>query len=97
MDCGADGWCNACCSGTAEPCGGINEAFGADSICSTYGGTTPGAIGRGVADGESVLAPPNTGTDSTTENNWLAPDAAVGVATAVLAYKGREQRTEIEV
>lgn len=97
-ECGANGWCNACYSGTADPCGGINEAFGADYICCTYGDTTPGAIGWCMAESDCVVAPPNTGAGTSAgSSTWIAPAAAIGAAAAVMAYKSREKNAETEV
>lgn len=95
--CGANGWCSACYSGTEDPCGPYNEAFGADYICCTYGDNTPGAVGYCVSEAECVVSPPNTGAGSTSEHaNWIAPAAAVGVAAAILAYKNRDQTPDTE-
>jgi len=96
--CGANGWCNGCYSGTQDPCGPYNEAFGADYICCTYGDATPGAVGYCVAQSECVLAPPNTGAGTTTDTStWIAPATAIGAAAAVIAYKGRERNEDAEV
>jgi hypothetical protein len=90
-DCGANGWCNACYSGSPDPCGGINEAFGADYICCTYGDKTPGAIGWCTAADECVVEPPNTGTGTAADDHLIAPAVAIGAAAAVLAWKSRTQ------
>ncbi len=90
-DCGANGWCNACYSGDENPCGGVNEAFGADYICCTYGDTTPGAIGWCVADADCIVKPPDTGTGTAASDRLIAPAAAIGAAAAVLAWKSRSQ------
>jgi hypothetical protein len=96
-ECGANGWCYGCYSGTQNPCGPYNEAFGADYICCTYGDTAIGAVGYCVAESECVVAPPNTGSGPIqTSNSWLAPAAAIGAAAAVLAYKSREDKAENE-
>lgn len=96
-ECGANGWCYGCYSGTEDPCGPYNEAFGADYICCTYGSTVVGAVGYCVAESECVVAPPNTGSGPiTTSNSWIAPAAAIGAAAAVLAYKSREDKVENE-
>lgn len=96
-ECGANGWCYGCYSGTEDPCGAYNEAFGADYICCTYGSTVVGAVGYCVAESECVVAPPNTGSGPiTTSNSWMAPAAAIGAAAAVLAYKSREDKAENE-
>jgi hypothetical protein len=89
-DCGANGWCNACYSGTADPCGGINEAFGADYICCTYGDTTVGAIGWCMAQDECIVKPPDTGVGTAASDGLIAPVAAIGAAAALLAWKSRE-------
>ena len=95
--CGANGWCNGCYSGTEDPCGPYNEAFGADYICCTYGDTRDGAVGYCVAQDECVVAPPNTGAGATADtSSWIAPAAAIGAAAAVMAYKGREKKSETE-
>ena len=94
--CGANGWCSACYSGTEDPCGPYNEAFGANYICCTYGGA-PGAIGYCMAESDCVETPPNTGSGSTADSNvWVAPAAAIGAAAAVLAYKSRDQKADTE-
>jgi hypothetical protein len=96
-ECGANGWCFGCYSGTEDPCGPYNEAFGADYICCTYGDTTPGAVGYCVSEGECVVEPPNTGAGTTANaSTWIAPAAAVGAAAAVIAYKSRESKAETE-
>ncbi len=96
-ECGANGWCYGCYSGTEDPCGPYNEAFGADYICCTYGDTAIGAVGYCVAESECVVAPPNTGSGPiVTSNSWMAPAAAIGAAAAVLAYKSREDKVENE-
>ncbi len=96
-ECGANGWCYGCYSGTEDPCGPYNEAFGAEYICCTYGNTAIGAVGYCVAQAECVVAPPNTGSGPiVTSNSWLAPAAAIGAAAAVLAYKSREDNAENE-
>jgi hypothetical protein len=96
-DCGANQWCNACYSGTQDPCGGINEAFDADYICCTYGDTTPGAIGWCMAESDCIVEPPNTGAGTTSDaSNWIVPAAAIGAAAAVIAYKSRERETSGE-
>lgn len=97
--CGANQWCNACYSGTEHPCGGVNEAFGANYICCTYGDDAVGAIGWCMAESECIVAPPNTGAGSTGnhERAWIAPVAAAGAAAALLAYKSRESKADSEV
>jgi len=96
-ECGANGWCYGCYSGTEDPCGAYNEAFGADYVCCTYGSTAIGAVGYCVAQSECVVAPPNTGSGPImTSNSWIAPAAAIGAAAAVLAYKSREDKVEKE-
>lgn len=95
--CGANGWCNGCYSGTQNPCGPYNEAFGADYICCTYGDTTPGAVGYCVAESDCVAAPPNTGAGVTTDSStWITPAAVIGAAAAVMAYKSRERNENAE-
>jgi hypothetical protein len=95
--CGANGWCTACYSGTADPCGGINEAFGADYICCTEEGAAPGAVGYCTEADLCVEEPPVVGAGTTAEtSNWIAPAAAVGAAAAVLAYKSRESKVDSE-
>jgi hypothetical protein len=96
-ECGANGWCTACYSGTADPCGGINEAFGADYICCTAEGAAPGAVGYCTEADLCVSDTPNTGAGSTADtSSWIAPAAAVGAAAAVLAYKSRESKVDSE-
>jgi hypothetical protein len=96
-ECGANGWCYGCYSGTQNPCGPYNEAFGADYICCTFGDTKVGAIGYCVAESECVAKPPDTGAGPiTSDANWIAPAAAIGAAAAVLAYKSREAKAETE-
>jgi hypothetical protein len=96
-ECGANGWCYGCYSGTENPCGPYNEAFGAEYICCTYGDSAEGAVGYCVAQAECVVEPPNTGSGPVvTSNSWMAPAAAIGAAAAVLAYKSREDKAENE-
>ena len=95
-ECGANGWCTSCISGTEDPCGNLNEAFGADFICCTYGGD-PGSVGTCVTEAECIVEPPNTGAGTTSgDASWIAPAAAVGAAAAVLAYKSRERNVDNE-
>lgn len=96
--CGANGWCNGCYSGTEDPCGPYNEAFGADYICCTFGNAADGAVGYCVAQDECVVAPPNTGSGSTAGDvsSWIAPAAVVGAAAVALAYKNRGRAGEID-
>jgi hypothetical protein len=94
-ECGANGFCYGCYSGTEDPCGPFNEAYGADYICCTYGDTTPGAVGYCVAESACVVEPPNTGIGSANaETSWIVPAAAVGVAAAVIAHKSRNVSDE---
>jgi hypothetical protein len=96
-ECGANGWCYGCYSGTEDPCGPYNEAFGANYTCCTFGDTTPGAVGYCVAESECVVAPPDTGSGTTSgDANWIAPAAAIGAAAALIAYKGRDRKAETE-
>lgn len=97
-ECGANGWCSGCYSGTEDPCGPYAAAFGGDFICCTYGDDREGAVGYCVTQDECVVAPPNTGAGVTdSANTWIAPAAAIGAAAAVLAYKSREKNAETEV
>lgn len=95
--CGANGWCTACYSGTEDPCGALNEAFGADFICCTAAGAAEGAVGYCVEADLCVSDTPNTGAGTTADtSSWIAPAAAVGAAAAVIAYKSRDRKGEIE-
>jgi hypothetical protein len=96
-ECGANGWCTGCYSGTQDPCAGINEAFGANYICCTAADAAPGAIGYCTEEALCVTDMSNTGSGMTSDaNTWVAPAAAIGAAAAVLAYKTREARAETE-
>jgi len=96
-ECGANGWCTACYSGTDNPCGGLNEAFSADYICCTASGAAEGAVGYCVEADLCVSDTPNAGTGTTAEtSSWIAPAAAVGAAAAAMAYKNRESKADSE-
>jgi hypothetical protein len=96
-ECGANGWCTSCISGTENPCGNLNEAFDANFICCTAAGAAEGAIGYCTEQDLCVAEPPNTGAGTSAEtNNWIAPAAAIGAAAAVLAYKSRESKADTE-
>lgn len=96
-ECTEEGWCFGCYSGTEDPCGGLNAEFGLDYICCTFGDETPGIVGRCLPETSCIVEPPNTGT-GTIDNSgtWIAPATAIGVAAAVVAYKGRANNTEKE-
>jgi hypothetical protein len=85
---------DSCISGTEGACDAYNEANDTDYICCTYGGAD-GAAGTCVAEDACVVEPPNTGAGTTADtSNWIAPAAAIGAAAAVMAFKGREKRSE---
>ncbi|MEZ4505468.1 MAG: hypothetical protein R2848_06225 [Thermomicrobiales bacterium] len=67
-----------CYSGTQDPCGPYNEAFGASYICCTYGDTTREAVGYCVAEKECV-APPNTGSGPIDQQQRLGAGSAVAL------------------
>lgn len=95
--CGANGWCYGCYSGTEDPCGPYAAAFGGNFICCTYGDDREGAVGYCVTQDECVVAPPNTGAGTTADTStWIAPAAAIGAAAAVMAFKGRDKKSETE-
>lgn len=92
-ECGANGWCYGCYSGTEDPCGPYNEAFGANYICCTYGDDTPGAVGYCVSEDLCIDTVTTVGSGPINQPNsreWVAPVAALGAAAAVIAYKSRE-------
>lgn len=94
-ECGANGWCTACYSGTEDPCAGINETFDANYICCTTDGAAIGSLGYCTEESLCVSDTPNTGAGTTADTStWIAPAAAIGAAAAVLAYKSRETRTD---
>ena len=96
-DCGANGWCTGCYSGTEDPCAGINEAFDANYICCTADGAAAGSLGYCTEESLCVSETPNTGSGATADaNSWIAPAAAIGAAAAVMAYKSREARADTE-
>ncbi len=96
-ECGANGWCTACYSGTEDPCGGINEAFGANYICCTAKGAALGAIGYCTEEALCISETPNTGSGTAADSStWIAPAAAIGAAAAVMAYKSRETKADTE-
>ena len=85
-----------CRGGTQDACAYFNYIYDLDYICCTYGGD-PGSTGTCVAESACVVEPPNTGAGVTeSSSNWIAPAAAIGAAAAVLAYKGREKKSETE-
>ena len=44
-----------------------------------------------------VVEPPNTGAGTSADtSNWIAPAAAIGAAAAVMAFKGRDKKSENE-
>lgn len=96
-ECGANGWCNSCISGTENPCGNQNEAFDANFICCTEKGAALGAPGFCTEEALCVSETPNTGAGTTSgDAGWMAPAAAIGAAAAVIAYKSRERKAETE-
>lgn len=96
-ECGANGWCTACYSGTEDACAGINETFGASYICCTAAGSAPGSVGYCTEEALCVSETPNTGSGTAADSNdWIAPAAAVGAAAALLAYKSRQHKAETE-
>jgi hypothetical protein len=97
-ECGANGWCTSCISGTENPCGNLNEAFDANFICCTAAGAAEGAIGYCTEQDLCVAEPPNTGAGTSADaSNWIAPAAAIGTAAAVLAYKSRETSEKTKI
>lgn len=96
-ECGANGYCTACYSGTEAPCGDLNELFGADFICCVAPGSADGAVGYCTEESLCVTDTPNTGAGSTADSStWIAPAAAVGAAAAVLAYRSRVTKADVE-
>jgi hypothetical protein len=94
-ECGANGWCTGCYSGTEDPCAGINEAFEANYICCTAAGAAEGALGYCTEESLCVTETPNTGSgDAVDAQSWIAPAAAIGAAAAVMAYKSRESKAD---
>ncbi len=87
---------DSCISGTEGACDAYNEANDTDYICCTYGGAN-GAAGTCVAEDACVVEPPNTGAGTSADtSNWIAPAAAIGAAAAVMAFKGRDKKSETE-
>lgn len=87
---------DSCISGTEGACDAYNAENGTDYICCNFGGAE-GSAGTCVAESACVVEPPNTGAGTTADaNTWIAPAAAVGAAAAVLAFKGREKKSETE-
>lgn len=87
---------DVCISGTEDPCGFFNYTYELSYICCTYG-ADPGSEGTCVAEESCVVAPPNTGSGTSTQStSWVAPAAAIGAAAAVLAYKSREHKADSE-
>lgn len=85
---------DVCTSGTEDPCGFFNATYDLDYICCNWGGA-PGSEGTCVAEDTCVSSPPNTGAGVTVgSDSWIAPAVAVGAAAAVIAYKGRGQKSE---
>jgi hypothetical protein len=82
---------NSCISGTDGACDAYNEENGTDYVCCTTG--NPGSQGTCVA-GPCL---PNTGAGTTSDtSSWIAPAAAIGAAAAVMAFKGRDKKSENE-
>ncbi len=95
--CSDSGWCTGCISGTEDACTALSEVYGADFVCCTAAGSAPGAVGYCTEQDLCVSAEPDTGAGTTAEtSNWIAPAAAIGAAAAVIAYKGRERKSETE-
>ena len=95
--CSDSGWCTGCISGTQGACAALSEAIGADFICCTAADSAPGAVGYCTEEDLCVSEEPNTGAGTTAETStWIAPAAAIGAAAAVLAYKSRESKADIE-